>query len=277
MPLFIGDCGEMPQPQTRSQRNYTWLKLETDSPGFSFPSFVNIGLAKMFILVFHKMLQKNLNFLANPILHISEEREGLSFFVSTRDNQTVLAYPILRGLPGYGAFHANTRIVSVKPGQMSPESFFLLSWLCGWSFIMAGEAKLILLPPPGEGEGENLILSLFLYCQQHCGCIAWSRDGWWMNCNFWLILGDLNRSQNSKEIKPVSLKGKQPRILTGRTDPEAEALVFWPPDANSWLLGKVPDAGKDWRQKENRVSEDEMAGWLHWCNGHELGQIWGDG
>ena len=54
-----------------------------------------------------------------------------------------------------------------------------------------------------------------------------------MNCNFWLILGDLNRSQNSKEIKPVSLKGKQPRILTGRTDPEAEALVFWPPDANS--------------------------------------------
>ena len=50
---------------------------------------------------------------------------------------------------------------------------------------------------------------------------------------------------NSKEIKPVSLKGNQPRIRTGRTDPEAKALVFWPPDANSRLLGKVPDAGKD--------------------------------
>lgn len=176
MPLLIGECGEMPQPQTRSQRNYTWLKLETDNPGFSFPSFVmwSIGLAKMFILVFHKMLQKNLNFLANPMLHISEERE-----ISTRDNQTVLAYPRLRGFPGYGAFHANTRIVSGKPGQMSPESFFLLSWLCGWSFIMAGEAKLILLPPPGEGEGENLISSLFLYCQQHCG--------WYSSIKRWVM------------------------------------------------------------------------------------------
>ena len=68
------------------------------------------------------MLQKNLNFLANQILHISEERE-----ISTRDNQTVLAYPRLRGFSGYGTFHANTRIVSGKPGEMSPESFFLLT------------------------------------------------------------------------------------------------------------------------------------------------------
>ena len=96
--------------------------IETENPGFSFPSFVNIGLAKMFILVFHKMLRKNVNFLANQILHISEERE-----ISTRDNQTVLAYPRLRGFPGYGNFHANTRIASGKPGQMSPESFFLLT------------------------------------------------------------------------------------------------------------------------------------------------------
>ena len=96
--------------------------IETENPGFSFPSFVNIRLAKMFILVFHKMLQKNVNFLANQILHISEERE-----ISTRDNQTVLAYPRLRGFPGYGNFHANTRIASGKPGQMSPESFFLLT------------------------------------------------------------------------------------------------------------------------------------------------------
>ena len=76
---------------------------------------------------------------------------------------------------------------------------------------------------------------------------------------------------DSKEIKPVNLKGNQPWILFGRTDAEAEAPVFWSPDANSWFIGKVPDAGKDWGQKEKRASEDEMAGWLHQCNGHELG------
>ena len=84
---------------------------------------------------------------------------------------------------------------------------------------------------------------------------------------------------DSKEIKPVHLKGEKKKtwILMGRIDAEAEAPVFWSPDMNSWLTGKVPDAGKDWKQKEKRVSEDEMAGWHHRCNGHELGQTSEDG
>ena len=82
---------------------------------------------------------------------------------------------------------------------------------------------------------------------------------------------------DSKEIKPVNLKGHQPWIFIGRTDPEAENPVFWSSDVNSWLIGKVPDAGKDWGQKEKRVSEDETAGWHHRCNAHELGQTLGDG
>ena len=53
--------------------------------------------------------------------------------------------------------------------------------------------------------------------------------------------------------------------------------VFWLSDVNSWLIGKVPDAGKDWGQKEKKASEDEMFGWNHWCNGDELGQTLGDG
>ena len=57
---------------------------------------------------------------------------------------------------------------------------------------------------------------------------------------------------------------------------EAEVPVFWSSDANRWLIGKVPDAGKDQGQKEKRVSEDEMAGWHHWCNEHECGQSPGD-
>ena len=84
-------------------------------------------------------------------------------------------------------------------------------------------------------------------------------------------------SLDSKEIKPVNLKGNQPWILIGRIDAEDETPVFWSPDANSQLIGKVPDAGKDWGQKEQRVLEDEMAGWHHQCNGHELGQTSGDG
>ena len=65
---------------------------------------------------------------------------------------------------------------------------------------------------------------------------------------------------DSKEIKPVNLKGNQPWILFGRTDAEAEAPLFWSPNANSQLIGKVPNAVKDSGQKEKRASEDEMAG-----------------
>ena len=65
---------------------------------------------------------------------------------------------------------------------------------------------------------------------------------------------------DSKEIKPANPKGNQSWIFIGRTDAEAETPVLWPPDANSWLIGKDPDAGKDWRQMEKWETEDDMAG-----------------
>ena len=79
-------------------------------------------------------------------------------------------------------------------------------------------------------------------------------------------------SLDSKEIKPVNLKGNQPWILVGRTDAETEAPVFWSSDGNSQLIGKVPDAGEDWGQKEKRAEDDDMAEWHDQCKGHELGQ-----
>ena len=82
---------------------------------------------------------------------------------------------------------------------------------------------------------------------------------------------------DNKEIKPVNLKGDQLWIFTGGTDAEAEAPVFWSCDVNRRLVGKIPDSGKDWEQKEKRVSENEMAGWHHRCNEHELGQTLGNG
>ena len=79
---------------------------------------------------------------------------------------------------------------------------------------------------------------------------------------------------DSKEIKPINPKGNQTWKFIGRTD--AEAPILWPPDAKRWLTGKDPDARKDWGQEEKRRAEDEMVGWHHQFNGHELEQTPGD-
>ena len=81
---------------------------------------------------------------------------------------------------------------------------------------------------------------------------------------------------DSKEIKPVNPKGDQPWLFTGRTGAEAEVPILWPPDAKSQLTGKDPDAGEDWGQEEKGTTEDEMVGWQHRLNGHELEQTPGD-
>ena len=74
---------------------------------------------------------------------------------------------------------------------------------------------------------------------------------------------------NCKEIQPVHPKGNQSWIFTGRTEAEAETPILWPPDVKNWLIGKDPDAGKDWGQEEKGMTEDEMVGWHHWLDGHE--------
>ena len=71
-----------------------------------------------------------------------------------------------------------------------------------------------------------------------------------------------------KEIQPVHPKD-QSCVFTGRTDPEAETPVLWPPHVKSQLTGKDPDAGSDWGQEEKGKTEDEMAGWHHQLDGHE--------
>ena len=75
-----------------------------------------------------------------------------------------------------------------------------------------------------------------------------------------------------KEIKSVNPKGNQSCISTGMTDAKAEAPILWPPDGKNWLIGKDPDAGKDWRQEEEGATEDEMVGWHHLLDGHEVKQ-----
>ena len=85
---------------------------------------------------------------------------------------------------------------------------------------------------------------------------GWAPKNW---CFQTLVLEKILESpSDSKEIKPVNPKGNQPWIFIGRTGAEAEAPILWPPDAKSWLIGKDPDAGKDWGQEEKGTTEDEM-------------------
>ena len=88
---------------------------------------------------------------------------------------------------------------------------------------------------------------------------------------------DFESPLDSKEIKPVNPKGNQLWIFIGRTDAEAEAPILWPSDAKSQLIGKDPDAGKDWKQREKGVTEDEMVGWHNGLNGLDFEQTLGDG
>ena len=97
---------------------------------------------------------------------------------------------------------------------------------------------------------------------------VWTSKDW---C-FWTVVLEktLESPLDCKKIQPVSLKENQSWIFIGRTDAEAEAPILWPPDAKSWLVRKVSDAGKDWGQEEKRTTEDEIVGWHHWLNGHEF-------
>ena len=80
-----------------------------------------------------------------------------------------------------------------------------------------------------------------------------------------------------KEIKQVNPKGIQSWIFIGKTDAEAATPTLWPPNVKNWLIGKDLDAGRDWRQEEKGMTEDEMVGWHHWLDGHEFEQAPGLG
>ena len=110
---------------------------------------------------------------------------------------------------------------------------------------------------------------------RRCRKESWAPKNW---C-FWTVVLEktVESPLNCKEIQPVHPKGNQSRIFIGRTDAEAEAPMLWPRDAKNWLIGKDPDAGKDWKQKEKGTTEDEMDGWHHRLNGHEFEQTLGDG
>ena len=96
---------------------------------------------------------------------------------------------------------------------------------------------------------------------------SWALKNW---C-FWTVVLEktLESPLGCKEIEPVHPKGNQSWIFVGRPDAEAETPILWPPDAKNRLIGKDPDAGRNWGQEEKGTTEDEMAGRHHCLDGRE--------
>ena len=120
------------------------------------------------------------------------------------------------------------------------------------------------LSSQGYGFSSSHVWMWELDCEE-----SWALKNWF----FWTMVLEktLESLLDCKEIQPVHPKGDQSWVFFGRTDVEAETPILWPPAVKNWLIGKDPDAGKEWRQEKKGMIEHEMVGW-HWPNGHEFDQ-----
>ena len=140
-------------------------------------------------------------------------------------------------------------------------------------FIIRNNLKIQLYKCPssqGSGFSSGHVWMWELDCEE-----SWVPKNW---C-FWAAVFEktLESPLDCKEIQLVHPKGDQSWVFIGRTDVEAETPVLWPPAAKSWLIWKDPDAGKDWRQEEKGMTEDEMVGWHHRLDWHGFGWTLGVG
>ena len=117
----------------------------------------------------------------------------------------------------------------------------------------------------GYGFSSSRVWMWELDCEE-----SWALKNW---C-FWTVVLEktLESPLDCKESQPVHPEGDQSWMFIGRTDAEAETPVLWPPNMKSWLIWKDPDSGKDWGQEEKGMTEDEIVGWHHCLNRHELGK-----
>ena len=135
-----------------------------------------------------------------------------------------------------------------------------------WCFYMGNKGP----SSQGYGFSSGHVWMWELDCEER-----WMPKNW---C-FWTVVLEktLESPLDCKEIQPVHSKGGQSWVFFGRDDAKAETPVLWPPHAKSWLIGKDPDAGRDWGQEKKGLIEDEMAGWHHRLDGRESEWTPGDG
>ena len=116
---------------------------------------------------------------------------------------------------------------------------------------------------------KAMFFPVVMYGCESCTIKKTKTEHWRIDA-FELLEKTLESPLDCKEIQPVLPKGNQSWIFIVRTDAEAEAPILWPPNGKNGLIGKDPDAGKDWRQEEKGMTEDEMVGWHHRLDGHEF-------
>ena len=135
-------------------------------------------------------------------------------------------------------------------------------WLAGkmWGTVLPRFGNC--LSSQGYGFSCGHVWMWGLDCEE-----GWAPKYW---C-FWTVVLEktLEGPLDYKEIQPVHSEGDQPWDFFGGNDAKAETPVLWPPHAKSWLIGKDADAGRDWGQEEKGTTEDELAGWHRWLDGHE--------
>ena len=123
---------------------------------------------------------------------------------------------------------------------------------------------------------KTMIFSRVMY-----GCESWTinKGEHWRTGSFelWCWRRLLRITWTARRFNQSVLKGNQSWIFIGGTNAEAEATTLLPPDVKNWFIRKDPDAGKDWRQEEKGMTEDEVDGWHHWLNGQEFEQVLGVG
>ena len=148
----------------------------------------------------------------------------------------------------------------MRSSSIAQGTLLNVMWQPGWEGSMGGRGGYMVCSQ-GYGFSSSHV---WIWEVDH-------KEGWVpKNWCFQIVVLEktLDSPLDSKKIKPVNPKGNQPWVFIGRTD--AEAVILWSPDVKSQLIGKDPDVGKDWRQEEKGVTEDEMVGWHHWINGHEF-------
>ena len=125
------------------------------------------------------------------------------------------------------------------------------------------------LSSQGYGLSSGHVWMWELDCEE-----SWAPKNW---C-FWTVVLEktFENPLDCKEIQPVHPKVDQSWVFIGRTDAKAEIPILWPPYVKSWLIGKDPDAGKDWGQEEKGAREEEIVGRHHWLSEHEFEQTPGD-
>ena len=136
-----------------------------------------------------------------------------------------------------------------------------------WAFFMVQLSHPCVEFPKRNSDPESMETCRLKYL----GAVNFCLSDYWSHFTPWKIV-----RMRSKENKSWS-QANQSWVFIGSTDVEAETPVLWPPDAKSWLIGKDPDAGKDWWQEEKGMTEDEMVGWHHRLNGHGFGWTLGVG